>query len=112
MSDELDLEIDCHSVKALLDDGSGVLLLDCREREEHEIVHIAGATLAPMSELASRLVELEADRDRHIVVHCHLGGRSLQVAQWLRQQGFPRSQSMAGGIDQWALEIEPGLARY
>ena len=47
-----------------------------------------------------------------IVVYCHLGGRSHRVATWLREQGFAQAQSMAGGIDQWAAEIEPGMARY
>ena len=56
--------------------------------------------------------ELAPHRDRRIVVHCHLGGRSLQVAQWLRSQGFGRAQSMAGGIDTWACDIDKTLRRY
>jgi rhodanese-related sulfurtransferase len=45
-------------------------------------------------------------------VHCHHGGRSLRVVRWLREQGFSRAQSMAGGIDQWAVDIDPSLPRY
>jgi len=59
-----------------------------------------------------RAAELEPYRAREIVVHCHHGGRSMQVTQWLRQQGYSRVQSMAGGIDRWACEIEPNLPRY
>lgn len=105
-------EVDCRSVKAKLDAGEKFLLLDCREKNEYEIAKIAGATLLPMSELTTRVGEIEAYREQPIVVHCHHGGRSMRVAQWLRQNGFTQAQSMAGGIHQWAEEIEPGLAKY
>lgn len=106
------LEIDCRSVKNKLDGGDEFLLLDCRERDEHQRVNIAAARLLPMSEIQDRLSELEPFRHAPIVVHCHHGGRSLKVAAWLRQQGFPHAKSMAGGIDQWAVEIDTALARY
>lgn len=106
------IEIDCASVKAMLDRDAEFVLVDCREQDEHQLVHIAAAQLWPMSELATRAAELETLRGQHLVVHCHHGGRSLQVASWLRGLGFETAQSMAGGIDQWATEIEPGLPRY
>jgi adenylyltransferase/sulfurtransferase len=107
------LEISCLEVKTKLDaNDADLFLLDCRESNEYALVSIAAAVLVPMSELAGRVGELDEHRERHIVVHCHLGGRSAQVAAWLRQQGFPRAQSMAGGIEQWAVEIEPRMARY
>ena len=109
---ELPLEISCQDVKARLDVGGQLLLVDCREHEEHTLVAIPQARLLPMSELQERINELSEHRQRHIVVHCHLGGRSLQVTAWLRQQGFSSVQSMAGGIDRWAVEIEPGMVRY
>jgi rhodanese-related sulfurtransferase len=111
MPDELPLEVDCRSVKARLDAGE-IVLVDCREADEHATVHIAGTTLLPMSELAARARELEPHRGKNVVVHCHHGGRSFRVASWLRQQGFDKAQSMAGGIDAWAEEIEPGMVRY
>jgi len=88
------------------------VLLDCREQQEYDMVAISGSQLLPMSELMARVGELEQHKQRHIVVHCHHGGRSAQVANWLRGQGFDQTQSMAGGIDHWAAEIEPGMARY
>lgn len=108
----LPLEIACVEVKRLLDGGDDVLLLDCREQDEYELARIAAATLLPMSQLGQRMGELSRHQSRRIVVHCHHGGRSLRVAQWLRSQGFSQAQSMSGGIDQWAIEIEPGMARY
>ena len=108
----LPLEIAPAEVKNMLDAGGDLLLLDCREPDEHATVHIKQAMLLPMSELANRADELVPHRARQIVVHCHHGGRSMRVTKWLREQGFPSVQSMSGGIDQWAVEIDPTLPRY
>jgi rhodanese-related sulfurtransferase len=108
----LPLETDCQTVKARLDAGAEFLLLDCREADEYETVKIEGSLLLPMSELMTRVAEIERFKNSDLVVHCHHGGRSLKVANWLRQQGFTRAQSLAGGIDQWAAEIDPSLPRY
>jgi len=109
---ELPFEIDCRAVKQMLDEGADFLLLDCREQDEFETVSIAGATLLPMSQLMDRVSELAPHQHRRIVIHCHLGHRSLHMTRWLRQQGYRYVQSMSGGVDQWAVEIEPGLPRY
>jgi rhodanese-related sulfurtransferase len=108
----LPLEIDCATVKARLDRGDDFLFVDCRERDEHALAHIHQATLLPMSELTARVDELEPYRGKDIVVHCHHGGRSLRVTNWLREQGFARVQSMAGGVDQWSQQIDPAVPRY
>jgi rhodanese-related sulfurtransferase len=88
------------------------MLLDCREADEAAICSIDGSLLLPMSEIAARFEELAGREQERLVVYCHLGGRSLRVAAWLREQGFAHAQSMAGGIDQWAANIEPEMARY
>ena len=108
----LPIEITCRSVHAKLQAGDEFLLLDCREADEHQFVNIPQARLLPMCELAQRVGELEPHRGEEIIVHCHHGGRSLRVAMWLRQQGFLKAKSMAGGIDQWAQEIDRSLPRY
>lgn len=109
---DLPLEIDVRGVKKLLDEGADFLLLDCREPDEFAIAKLESAMLIPMGEIPRRIAELEPVRDRRIVVHCHHGGRSLQVTQWLQQQGFAEVQNMAGGIDAWSKEIDPSVARY
>ena len=106
------MEITPSEVKALLDEQADFFLLDCRESEEHARASIAAATLLPMSEIQQRVAELEPQRGRQIVVHCHLGGRSLQVAHWLRDQGFAQARSMAGGIEAWSAQIDPSVPRY
>jgi adenylyltransferase/sulfurtransferase len=109
---KLPLEISIQDVCSLRDAIEGFMLLDCREPAEFQIASIRGATLLPMGEIASRLGELAGRETNRIVVYCHLGGRSLRVATWLRQQGFSRAQSMIGGIDQWAAEVELEMPRY
>jgi len=106
------LEVDTATVKAKLDAGEEFLFLDCREPDEYETVCIEGTTLLPMSELQERSSELEPYQQKEVIVHCHHGGRSLQVTIWLKQQGFANVRSMAGGIDEWAEKIEPGMHRY
>lgn len=111
MTDNKALEISCQEAKSLLAAGQ-IQLLDCREQEERELVAISESVHIPMSEFQDRVEELRGKEDEPIVVHCHHGMRSLQVAEWLRSQGFADVKSMAGGIDRWALEINPTLARY
>ena len=106
------LEVDCQTVKRMLDERKPFLFVDCREKDEYATASIPGAVLVPMSELANRVSELETHKNEDIVVHCHHGGRSLRVTNWLRQQGFAKTSSMAGGIDQWSQVIDPAVPRY
>jgi rhodanese-related sulfurtransferase len=107
------LEIDCQQAAAKLREQSDdFVLIDCREEEEHAIAHIAAARLMPMSQIMARAAELDPLREKHVVVHCHHGGRSLKVTQWLRSQGFDLAQSMAGGIDAWSQQVDPSVPRY
>jgi rhodanese-related sulfurtransferase len=87
-------------------------LIDCREPHEYAIVALPGATLLPMSTITSRLGDLQGQERERIIVYCHLGVRSQHVATWLRQQGYSQAQSLTGGIDAWAVEIDPDLPRY
>lgn len=92
--------------------GEELVLLDVREPKEVATAAVEGAVVVAMGEVASRLSELEAYRERPIVVMCHHGMRSMRVAMFLRQQGFGDVRSMAGGIDLWSRDIDPAVARY
>lgn len=108
----LPIEVSPAEVKTRLDHGEDFLLLDVREPDEYETACIAKARLLPMSELADKIAELAAWKDKPIVAYCHKGGRSLQVANWLAKQGFTSVQSLAGGIDAWSTEVDPSVPRY
>ena len=87
------------------------ILLDVREPWEFETASLPDSVLMPMGDVPSR-AHAELDPDAHIVVLCHHGQRSLSVTMWLRNQGFDRVQSLAGGIDSWSRTIDPGIPRY
>ena len=106
------IEMDCPTVKAKRDGGSPFLFLNVREPDEYATACIEGTTLLPMSQLAERVAELEPHKRGEIVIHCHHGGRSLRVVNWLRQQGFDHAINMAGGIDQWSQVIDARVPRY
>jgi len=106
------LEVDCATTKAQLAADVPLFFVDCREPDEYAVARIEGATLIPMSQLADRVDDFRPHSDVPIIIHCHHGGRSLRVAMWLRQQGFPQAQSMAGGIDHWSQTIDPTVPRY
>lgn len=98
-----------------LGDPRRAVLLDCRREEEWERARIEGAVLIPMDEIERRADELEDEeggRDRPVIVYCHHGRRSLRVAAALRAMGFKDVKSMAGGIDVWAIDVDPKVARY
>ena len=107
----LPLDIDVHSVKQMLDRGERFVLLDCREPGEVATARIAGTMHIPMRDIPARIAEL-GPQDARIVVHCHHGGRSQRVMQFLRQQGFDQAQNMAGGIDAWSQQIDSSVPRY
>ncbi len=107
------LEIAPRDVKQRLDAGEKVILIDVREPAEFQAARIAGADLIPMRTVPAELQRLERMADEStLVVYCHHGVRSLNVVNWLREQGLPGCQSMAGGIDRWSLEIDSSVPRY
>ena len=109
---DLIFEIDVQGVQALRDANTAFLLLDCREPSEYETAKIAGSVLIPMREIPQRLAELESHRQGRIVVHCHHGGRSARVTEFLRSHGFVGAQNMSGGIDAWSQLVDQNVPRY
>jgi rhodanese-related sulfurtransferase len=103
-------KIDPVTLKARLDRGESVLILDVREPFEIALAPFPGATHIPMGDIPSRLTEL--DPDRETVVVCHHGVRSAQVAMYLAQMGFERVLNLAGGIDAWSEDADPSTPRY
>ena len=113
MSEKLPLEITPQDVKLKLDGGEKIRLIDVREVKEFNHCRIEGADLIPMNTIPQRLTELTAQSgDTTLIIFCHHGGRSLNVVNWMRQQGVAACQNMTGGIDRWSLQIDPNVPRY
>jgi rhodanese-related sulfurtransferase len=107
----MDYELSVDKLKQLLAEPNPPLLLDVREQWEFDTANIASAKLIPMGEIPGRAHQ-ELDEEQPIAVLCHHGARSLNVTMWLRQQGFEKAQSVAGGIDAWSRAIDPTVPRY
>lgn len=90
--------------------GPAPLLLDVREDDEREVARIEPSLHIPMGELPRRLSELPPERT--IIVYCHHGSRSQMVGAFLEQEGFRSVINLQGGIDAWAAEVDPTMARY
>lgn len=96
-------------LKARLEAGTPPFIVDVREPEEFEICNIGGK-LIPLSDLPSRYQELNPEAE--VVVLCHHGVRSAHAVGFLRQMGFTNTHNLSGGIDRWAIEIDPEMKRY
>jgi molybdopterin/thiamine biosynthesis adenylyltransferase/rhodanese-related sulfurtransferase len=105
------LELSVVAAKARLDTAADqTVLIDVREPYELEICSVAGAQAIPMRQIPERLETLP--RDKHLLFLCHTGMRSRRVTEFLRAKGFPRTSNVTGGIEAWAVEIDPSLRRY
>ena len=107
----MDYEIQPAEVSSLREKNASFTLLDVREPWEYQAARIEGSVHMPMGEVPTRAHQ-ELDPDAHIVVVCHHGVRSMNVTNWLRQQGFEKVQSMRGGIDAWSRDVDAKVPRY
>jgi rhodanese-related sulfurtransferase len=89
--------------------GESLTLLDVREEWELGVASVPDVVHIPMGEVADRLGELE--RGREVVVLCRSGRRSLQVANFLQQNGF-QAVNLAGGILAWSRELDATIPTY
>jgi adenylyltransferase/sulfurtransferase len=98
-------------VQARIARGEAFRLIDVREPAEHAIARIEGAELLPLSRAEEWIATLRPDED--IVIFCHSGHRSQQIASYLSARlGFTNVANMLGGIDDWSLRVDPGVPRY
>jgi len=103
-------EITAHELRDEWQRNPALVVVDVREPHEYEIAHIDGAVLMPLGELPDRLGELDGHHE--IVTHCHHGARSLKALEILKAAGFSKVRSLRGGIDAWAVNVDPALPRY
>ncbi|MCK5917155.1 MAG: sulfurtransferase [Cocleimonas sp.] len=103
-------ELSVSDLLALRNSNQIYLLLDIRETEETMICTFPDTVHIRMHQIPSSWTTLP--QDKQIVVFCHYGTRSRMVVEFLHQQGLMNAINLAGGIDEWALEIEPSMERY
>jgi len=105
-------ETTVEELAAALAEGRRPVLLDVRSHGEHLTVALPDSVLVPLPELAERLDELEDVREHEIIAYCHHGIRSRSATALLLAAGFPRVSSLRGGIEAWAVRVQPGMRRY
>jgi len=102
-------EIQPIELKARLDAGDDIFILDVREPHEYQICNLGGH-LIPLGDLPARMNELDSSRE--IVAHCRSGVRSAKAVTLLRQAGFGKVKNLAGGILAWADKVDPTVPKY
>jgi sulfur-carrier protein adenylyltransferase/sulfurtransferase len=102
-------EISVKELYTLKQSKQDFILLDVREPFEYETCNLGGR-LIPLKTLPEHLSSL--DKDKHVIVHCKLGGRSLQAVNFLKANGFTHVSNLTGGIIAWINEIDPEMKKY
>ncbi len=103
-------DITPRDLRARLDAGEPIRVIDVREPQEWELGHIQGAELIALDTFLGRMHEL--DSAQTIVLYCHLGPRAARAVQLLANAGFRKVRNLNGGINAWARQIDPALPQY
>jgi monothiol glutaredoxin len=96
-------------LKALIESGTPLELVDVRTDEERAFARIDGSRLLDQ---AYHDALLRLDRETPLVFQCHHGIRSQQAAEYFRREGFRHLHNLQGGIDAWSLTVDPSVPRY
>ena len=107
---ETDFDISPRALKARLDRGDDIFLLDVREPAEWKIARLEGAKLIPVNSMVARANELSTADE--IVLYCKSGVRSARALHALRELGFRKLWNLQGGITAWANEVDRTMPRY
>ncbi len=105
-----DWDITAQELADKLASGATLRLIDVREPHEQEISNLDGSELIPLGQFASRLSELDSAED--IVLFCKAGTRSTRALEILASAGFKKVKNLKGGINAWAVSIDPSLPIY
>jgi molybdopterin/thiamine biosynthesis adenylyltransferase/rhodanese-related sulfurtransferase len=102
-------EIEPRDLKARLDRGDDLFILDVREPHEFQICNLRGH-LIPLGDLPRRAHELDSSRE--IVAHCRSGKRSAEAVEFLRKAGFRKIWNLKGGILAWSDQVDSTVPKY
>jgi len=104
-------EITAQELKARLDRGDDLQIIDVREPNEYQVARLEQSTLIPLGQIVNRMGEL--DQNRETVVHCKLGGRSAKAIEALQRAGYAgRLVNLKGGITAWSNDVDPTVPKY
>ncbi|PSB28500.1 rhodanese-like domain-containing protein [Stenomitos frigidus] len=94
--------------------SDAVQFVDVREASELELARLDGFEHLPLSEFAiwSGEIQTRLDPEKETIVLCHHGVRSAQMCQWLQTQGFTQVKNVVGGIDAYAIAVDPSIPQY
>ncbi|MBD2077541.1 rhodanese-related sulfurtransferase [Phormidium sp. FACHB-592] len=94
--------------------SDAVQFVDVREASELALAKLDGFEHLPLSEFAewSGDIQTRLDPQKETIVLCHHGVRSAQMCQWLQTQGFTQVRNVVGGIDAYAIAVDPSIAQY
>lgn len=103
-------EISLEEAAELIQSDNPPEILDVREADERSVCRIGESLHIPTGQIPARWDSLP--KDKHLIVYCHHGKRSLFVTRFLKEMGIEGAQSMQGGIDAWSRLIDPTVRRY
>ena len=106
----MEFAISPKELKASLDKGDKLVLVDVREEWEYSLAKLDGSMLIPLGTLPQSLTRL--NRDSEIIAICHHGMRSADATNFLLQQGFTNVKNLVGGIDAWSTQVDGTVPRY
>ena len=102
-------EIPATELKAMLDRGASLELVDVRTPMERAFASIEGSRLLDQ-EAYDQLITL--DPGTTLVFHCHHGERSRAAAHHFLARGFEDVYNVSDGIEGWSLHVDPAVRRY
>ncbi len=111
-------EISVQEVATKRANNDNFILVDVRESNELTVANLGDSVIhLPLSIVAQKQMEalpnsISNNKDAEIVVFCHHGGRSAQVVGWLKHHGWTNVHNMVGGINAYAIAIDPTIRRY
>ncbi len=97
-------------LKAKIDAGERIELVDVREDYELDIAKLPYTHWIPLSDLRERMSEL--DKTRETIVYCRSGSRSAAAVATLQSAGFTKARNLTGGILRWADDVDPSMEKY
>ena len=104
-------EITAKELKAKLDNGEDVQIIDVREADEYAVARIPNSVHIPLGQVLNRVSEI--DPSRETVVHCKMGGRSAKAIEALTRAGFQGNlANLKGGITAWSNDVDPSVPKY